>query len=309
MIGELMDSITTFTSSIKLGLVRFLSWTWFKGLQFLVAQPLGAAGLLIIIIMLIASLFAQYVSPFDPVAIDFGSMLAAPSSTHWMGTDQFGRDILTRIIYGARTALSIGFWSSFIGCTLGAAIGIASAYFGGKTDLLIQRFVDILLSFPIIVLAVVVVAMLGSKVVAGVDLNLVIAIALPIMPKAVRVIRAATLSVREMLYVDAARASGYSNMRIMFIHIAPNVTAPYLIILTAYIAQAILLEASLTFLGLGVSEPTPAWGLMLSGNSSDFYREAPWMIIFPGLAISLSVFAFNLFGDSLRDWLDPKFKA
>jgi peptide/nickel transport system permease protein len=226
-----------------------------------------------------------------------------------MGTDQFGRDILTRIIYGARTALSIGFWSSFIGCTLGAAIGIASAYFGGKTDLLIQRFVDILLSFPIIVLAVVVVAMLGSKVVAGVDLNLVIAIALPIMPKAVRVIRAATLSVREMLYVDAARASGYSNMRIMFIHIAPNVTAPYLIILTAYIAQAILLEASLTFLGLGVSEPTPAWGLMLSGNSSDFYREAPWMIIFPGLAISLSVFAFNLFGDSLRDWLDPKFKA
>ena len=167
MIGELMDSITTFTSSIKLGLVRFLSWTWFKGLQFFVAQPLGAAGLLIIIIMLIASLFAQYVSPFDPVAIDFGSMLAAPSSTHWMGTDQFGRDILTRIIYGARTALSIGFWSSFIGCTLGAAIGIASAYFGGKTDLLIQRFVDILLSFPIIVLAVVVVAMLGSKVVRG----------------------------------------------------------------------------------------------------------------------------------------------
>ena len=121
--------------------------------------------------------------------------------------------------------------------------------------------------------------------------------------------RAATLSVREMLYVDAARAAGYSNWRIMFVHIAPNVMAPYLIVLTSYIAQAILLEASLSFLGLGVTEPTAAWGLMLSGSATDFYREAPWMIVFPGLAISLSVFAFNLFGDSLRDWFDPKFRG
>jgi peptide/nickel transport system permease protein len=304
-----MVSIATATLSLRPRRTGWLARTGGKSMEFLATQPLGAAGLLIIAIMLGASLFAQWVAPFDPVAIDFGAMLAAPSATHWFGTDQFGRDILTRIIYGARTAVSIGFWSSFIGCTAGAAIGVASAYFGGKIDLVVQRFVDILLSFPIIVLAVVVVAMLGSKVVAGVDLNLVFAIALPIMPKAVRVIRAAALSVREMLYVDAARATGYSNMRIMFIHIAPNVTAPYLIILTAYIAQAILLEASLSFLGLGVTEPTPAWGLMLSGNSSDFYREAPWMIMFPGLAISLSVFAFNLFGDSLRDWLDPKFRA
>jgi peptide/nickel transport system permease protein len=286
-----------------------IAWAARKSKQFLLTQPLGAAGFVVIVIMLITSLFARWVAPYDPVVIDFGAMLAPPSATHWFGTDQFGRDTLTRIIYGARTALTIGFWSSFIGCTAGAAIGIASAYFGGKFDLLVQRLIDILLSFPIIVLAVVVVAVLGSKVAAGVDLNLVFAIALPIMPRAVRVIRAAVLSVREMLYVDAARAAGYSNMRIMFVHIAPNVVAPYLIILTAYIAQAILLEASLSFLGLGVTEPTPAWGLMLSGNSSDFYREAPWMIIFPGLAISLSVFAFNLFGDSLRDWLDPKFKA
>lgn len=279
------------------------------GRLFFLTQPLGAAGLVMIAIMLVASVFAEWVAPYDPVAIDFAAMLAAPSGTHWLGTDQFGRDILTRIIYGARTALSIGFFSSFIGCTLGAAIGIASAFFGGKIDLLIQRLIDVLLSFPIIVLAVVVVAVLGSRSVAGVDLNLVFAIALPILPKAARVIRSAALSVREMLYVDAARACGYSNTRIMFVHIAPNVIAPYLIILTAYIAQAILLEASLSFLGLGVTEPTPAWGLMLSGSSSDFYREAPWMIIFPGLAISLSVFAFNLFGDSLRDWLDPKFKT
>ncbi len=277
--------------------------------RFAKTQPLGAVGFLIILLILIAAFAPQWLAPYDPVEIDFTAMLTGPSASHWLGADQFGRDIFSRLIYGARTALSIGFWSSFLGCTLGAAIGVASAYFGGKTDLLVQRLIDILLSFPVIVLAVVVVAMLSSKVVAGVDLNLILAIALPIVPRAARVVRAATLSVREMLYVDAARAAGYSNWRIMFVHIAPNVMAPYLIVLTSYIAQAILLEASLSFLGLGVTEPTPAWGLMLSGSATDFYREAPWMIIFPGVAISLSVFAFNLFGDSLRDWFDPKFRG
>jgi peptide/nickel transport system permease protein len=236
-------------------------------------------------------------------------MLARPSTAHLFGTDQFGRDVLSRIIYGARTALAIGFWSSFLGCTAGTAIGVASAYFGGKVDLVVQRFTDLLMSFPIIVLALIVGVMLGAKHVGGVDVNLIAAIALPIMSRAVRVIRAAALAVREMPYVEAARASGCSHHRIMCLHIAPNVIAPYLIILTAYIGQAILLEASLSFLGLGVAEPTPAWGLMLSGRSSDFYRDAPWMIVFPGLAISLSVFAFNLFGDSLRDRLDPRFRT
>lgn len=278
-------------------------------LQFVVTQPLGTAGLLVILLMAFAGIFAEYVAPYDPVAIDFGAMLAPPSPEHVMGTDSFGRDIFTRIIYGARTALAIGFLSSFAGCTLGAAVGVASAYFGGKIDLVVQRFVDILLAFPIIVLALVVVAMLGRNLVLGVDVNLIVAIAIPIMPKVARVIRSAALAVREMPYVDAARAAGYSHARIIFRHMAPNIVAPYLIMLTAYIAQAILLEASLSFLGLGVAEPMPAWGLMLAGNASDFYREAPWMILFPGLAISLAVFAFNLFGDSLRDWLDPKFKT
>jgi peptide/nickel transport system permease protein len=278
-------------------------------LQFIVEQPLGTAGLLVILLMAFGALFADYVAPYDPVAIDFGAMLAAPSVDHWLGTDAFGRDILTRIIYGARTALSIGFLSSFSGCTLGAIVGVASAYFGGKVDLIIQRFVDILLAFPIIVLALVVVAMLGRNLMLGIDINLIVAIAIPVMPKVARVVRSAALAIREMPYVDAARAAGYSHTRIIFRHMTPNIIAPYLIMLTAYIAQAILLEASLSFLGLGVSEPKPAWGLMLSGNASDFYREAPWMILFPGLAISLAVFAFNLFGDSLRDWLDPKFKT
>ena len=273
------------------------------------AQPLGAIGFAVILVMALAALLAPWLAPYDPVAIDFGAMLTPPGWEHPFGTDAFGRDILTRIVYGARTALTIGFLSSFIGCTLGAALGVTSAYFGGRIDLAIQRLVDILLAFPIIVLALVVVAMLGKGKVAGIDVNLVLAIAIPILPKVARVVRAAALSIREMPYVDAARAAGYGHARIIFRHMAPNIAAPYLIMLTAYIAQAILLEASLSFLGLGVTEPTPAWGLMLSGNASDFYREAPWMILFPGLAISLAVFAFNLFGDSLRDWLDPRFKV
>ena len=277
--------------------------------RFVATQPLGAAGLLAIVLMLAASVLAKWVTPYDPVGIDFGAMLAAPSPAHLFGTDQFGRDVLSRIIYGARTALAIGFWSSFIGCTVGTAIGVASAYFGGRVDLVVQRCTELLMPFPIIVLALIVGVMLGSKPMAGIDVNLILAITVPILSRAVRVVRSAALAVREMPYVEAARATGCSHCRIIFLHMARNVIAPYLIILTAYIGQAILLEASLSFLGLGVAEPTPAWGLMLSGRSADFYRDAPWMIIFPGLAISVSVFAFNLFGDSLRDWLDPKIRT
>lgn len=278
-------------------------------LQFVMLQPLGAAGFVIIVLMAFAAAFAQWVAPYDPLEVDYGAMLAAPSAEHWFGTDAFGRDVLSRIIYGARTALAIGFLSSITGCVIGAIIGTASAYFGGRIDLVIQRFVDILLSFPIIVLALVVVTVLGKWQVFGIDMNLVCAIAIPIVPKVARVVRSSALAIREMPYIDAARAAGYTHTRIIFRHMVPNIVAPFLIMFTAFIAQAILLEASLSFLGLGVTEPTPAWGLMLSGNAADFYREAPWMILFPGLAISLAVFAFNLFGDSLRDWLDPKFKV
>ncbi len=278
-------------------------------LDFCRQQPLGAASFVMICIMMVAGIFSQWVSPYNPLDIDFTSILAAPSWEHWCGTDAYGRDILSRIIWGARTALVIGFTSSFFGSTIGAVIGTASAYFGGRIDDWIQRVVDVLLAFPIIVLALVVVAALKAGIVFGIDFNLIVAIAIPIVPRVARVVRAAALAVRVMPYVDAARAAGYSHRRIIFRHMAPNVVAPYLIMLTAFIAQAILAEASLSFLGLGVTEPTPAWGLMLSGNAADFYREAPWMIIFPGLAISLAVFAFNLFGDALRDWLDPRFKV
>jgi peptide/nickel transport system permease protein len=277
-------------------------------LQFIVLQPLGAAGLAFIILMALAAVFAPWVAPYDPLTVNYEAMFAAPSWQHWLGTDNFGRDVYSRIIYGARTALAVGFLASFWGSTVGAIIGVISAYFGGKTDMVIQRIMDVLLSFPIIILALTVAALLGKHIIIGIDVNLVIAIGLPMVPKVARVVRSSALAIRELPYIDAARTAGFSHTRIIFRHIVPNVTAPYLIMLTAFVAQAILLEASLSFLGLGVTEPTPAWGLMLSGAAADFYQQAPWMIVFPGVAISLAVFAFNLFGDSLRDWLDPKIK-
>jgi peptide/nickel transport system permease protein len=277
--------------------------------QFVKSQPLGLVGLLIILVYVTCALGARWIAPYDPEAIDFAAMLTRPNEEHLFGTDQYGRDVFSRIVYGARTALAVGILSALSGCTLGALVGAASGYFGGRIDNAIQRVVDVMLSFPIIVLAMVVVAVLGKRTAFGIDMNLIAAIALPIIPKMARVARSSALSIVAMPFIDAARAAGFSHQRIILRHILPNIVAPYLIMVTAFMAQAILLEASLSFLGLGVTEPTPAWGLMLSGTSADFYQAAPWMILFPGAAITLAVFAFNLFGDSLRDWLDPKLKS
>lgn len=278
-------------------------------LQFIRAQPLGFIGFLIILLYFTFALGANWIAPHDPEEVDFAAMLSGLSADHLMGTDQYGRDVFSRLIYGARTALAVGIVSSLIGCSVGAFLGAASGYFGGRIDMVIQSIVDIMLSFPIIVLAMVIVAVLGKLTVFGIDLNLIAAISIPMIPRMARIARSSTLSIAQMPYIDAARAAGYSHSRIVIRHILPNIIAPYLIMTTAFIAQAILLEASLSFLGLGVTEPTAAWGLMLSGTSADFYKAAPWMILFPGLAITLAVFAFNLLGDSLRDWLDPKMKG
>jgi peptide/nickel transport system permease protein len=281
-------------------------------LDFVKQQPLGFIGLIMIITMFFAAIFAPEVAPYNPEDVDFEASPALgggqPSWEHPLGADAFGRDILSRLIYGARTALSIGFFSAMLGCTLGAIIGTTSAYFGGKVDLIIQRLIDLMLSFPIVILAIVVIAIFPKTVVVGIDINVIIAIAIPFTPKVARVIRSQALTIVTLPYIDAAKAAGYSSSRIIFRHILPNVSAPFLIMLTAFIGQAILLEASLSFLGLGVVEPTPSWGLMLSGVNSDYYRTAAWMIIYPGLAVSIAVFSFNLLGDSLRDWLDPKLK-
>ena len=262
-------------------------------LDFIIQQPLGFIGLVMIIIMFAAAIFAPHVAPFNPEDIDFEASPALgggqPSWDHLLGADAFGRDILSRLIYGARTALSIGFLSAMLGCTIGAIIGTTSAFYGGKVDLIIQRFIDLMLSFPIVVLAIVVIAIFPKTVVVGIDINVIIAIAIPFTPKVARVIRAQALTIVTLPYIDAAKASGYSASRIIFRHILPNVSAPFLIMLTAFIGQAILLEASLSYLGLGVVEPTPSWGLMLSGVNSDYYRTAAWMIIYPGLAVSIAV--------------------
>ncbi len=267
-------------------------------------RPLGAIGAVVVVLMLLVAVSATVISPYDPLTVDFSAMLAPPSAAHWLGTDAYGRDVLSRIIYGSQTALIVGFGAALFGASAGAVLGVGSAYFGGRVDLVLQRIMDIFISFPLIILALAMVAILGNTLP-----NLITAITIPMIPRCALVIRSSALSVREMPYVDAARAAGFSHARIILRHMLPNVMAPYLIMLTAFLGQAILLEASLSFLGLGVQEPTAAWGLMLSGAAVEFAETAPWMGIFPGLAISLAVFAFNLFGDSLRDALDPKLRT
>jgi peptide/nickel transport system permease protein len=267
-------------------------------------RTLGAVGAVVVLVMLVFAVFAGVLAPYDPVAVDFGAMLAAPNSTHWLGTDAFGRDVLSRLIYGSRTALLVGFGAALMGATFGAILGVGSAYFGGLVDLYLQRLMDIFLSFPLIILALALVAILGNSIP-----NVIMAITIPMIPRAALVIRSSALTIREMPYVDAARAAGFGHVRIILRHMLPNVVASYLIMLTAFLSQAILAESSLSFLGLGVQEPTPAWGLMLRGAAVDFAESAPWMALFPGLSISLAVFAFNLFGDSLRDALDPKLRS
>jgi peptide/nickel transport system permease protein len=278
---------------------------WLVGLGTFVRRwPLGAAGAVIILLMIGSAVLAPLIAPYGPLETDFAAQFSPPTMAHWLGTDAFGRDLLSRLLYGSRTALLVGFASAFMGATLGAMLGVASAYFGGRIDLVLQRLVDIFLAFPIIILALAVVSILGT----GIS-NVIMAITVPMIPNCARVVRSSALAVRQMPYIDAARAAGFGYARIIFRHMLPNVMAPYLIMLTAFVGQAILLEASLSFLGLGVAEPTPAWGLMLRGAAVEFAESAPWMAIFPGLAISLGVFAFNLFGDALRDALDPKLRT
>ncbi len=208
-------------------------------LDFCRARPLGAIGAVVVAINILVGLGANVIAPYDPLTTDYGAMLARPSAAHWLGTDAFGRDVLSRIIYGSRTAMLVGFACAFLGATLGAVIGVTSAYFGGRADLLIQRVMDIFLAFPLIILALAVVSILGT----GIG-NLIVAITIPMIPRAALVARSSALAIREMPYVDAARAAGFSHRRIILRHMLPNVMAPYLIMLTAYLGQAILLEAS-----------------------------------------------------------------
>ncbi len=272
-------------------------------------QPLGAAGALLILAFIICGLFAPWVSPYDPFDTNFSAVLEGPSRAHWFGTDSFGRDVLSRIIYGSRSALALGVTASLLGAAIGGLIGVMAAYYGGKFDTLTQRLIDIILSIPVIVLALVLAAVLGKHEIGALDLNLVLAIAIPNAPRAARIIRSAALSICRMPYIEAAKTAGFTDMRIILGHIAPNLAAPALVLVPAFVAQAILMESSLSFLGVGIVEPAPSWGLMLSGVAVSLFAEAPWTVIFPGLAISVTVFAFSLLGDALRDELDPKSRS
>ncbi|HEX2338528.1 MAG TPA: ABC transporter permease [Hyphomicrobiaceae bacterium] len=272
--------------------------------RFCVENPLGAGGGVVVLVMMLMALFAEEITRFDPTANNFGDMLTAPNLDYWLGTDQFGRDLYTRIVYGARTALLVGFVSAFAGATIGLVLGVVSAYFGGLFDLIFQRIMDVVMAFPLVILALAVVSIFGT----GAQ-NVIIAITIPFIPRCARVVRSSALAIRETPFIDAARACGFGHTRIVLRHMVPNVMAPYIVMMTAAVGQAILIEASLSFLGLGVQEPTPAWGLMLRGGAQEYAESAPWVAIYPGVAISLAVFGFNLFGDALRDWLDPKMKV
>jgi len=296
-------AVTEMTAEVIAAKDRRIAWTA-KLRDLIWRKPLGAAGAFVVLFFIGIAIFAELITVYDPVRISFESMHVPPGAAHWFGTDQFGRDILTRIVYGARTALFVGFAASIIGSTAGLVLGVTSAYFGGRFDLIFQRIMDILISFPLIIMALTVVSIFGTG-----TQNVILAITIPFIPRCARVVRSSALAVREMPYVDAARTLGFNHKRIILRHMVPNVMAPFLIMLTTFMGQAILLEASLSYLGLGVQEPTPAWGLMLQGGAEEYAESAPWIPIFPGLAITAGVFAFNLLGDAVRDTLDPKLRS
>jgi peptide/nickel transport system permease protein len=277
---------------------------WSVIVRFVRKKPLGAAGGVLMLIMGLTAIFADPLATHDPIATDAAHTLARPGPDHWLGSDHLGRDIYSRIVHGARVSLIVGLLSTLLGSVFGGIIGLLSGYFGGKFDLITQRLLDILQGLPLLVLALVMSASLGPSIP-----NVVIAISIPIIPRAARVIRASVLSIREMQYVEAARALGLRHLRIAFRHVLPNTMGPFIVLVTAQLGSAILVEAALSFLGLGVPEPYPSWGRMLSVSAAEYAQKAPWLVLFPGMAISLAVFGSNLLGDALRDTLDPRLRG
>lgn len=278
-----------------------VSGRW-SALRFLARRyPLGALGAVIMAVFVFAALFAELIVFHDPFATNAARSLARPGAENWMGADNFGRDVYSRIVFGARISLAVGIGSTLLGCLFGVALGLVSGYMSGWVDLLVQRVIDILQALPLLVLALVMAAALGPSL-----QNTIIAISIPLIPSVARVIRANTLALREQPFVEAARAIGMSDLRIALRHVLPNTMAPLIVLGTAQLGAAILTEAALSFLGLGIPEPFPSWGRMLSESAAEYVRSAPWLVIFPGIAISLVVFGTNLLGDAVRDLLDPR---
>lgn len=263
--------------------------------------PLGAIGALIMIAFLATAVFADALTTYDPLTTNPRASLAPPGDKHILGADFMGRDMFSRIVYGARISLAVAVGATVLGCLIGVTVGLLSGFFGGWFDLIVQRLMDIMQSLPLLVMALVMAASLGPSLT-----NTIIAIAIPLVPNVARVIRSNTLSLREMPFVEAARAVGMSETRIAIQHVLPNTLAPLIVLATAQLGSAILVESALAFLGLGVPEPHPSWGRMLSESAAEYVRTAPWLVIFPGIAISAVVFGTNLLGDAIRDILDPR---
>ena len=297
--GKTVDLIEGLTPE-KRGAAR----VWYGISSFVQRKPLGAIGAVLLFAFIGVALLAPQLATHDPDLNNYRARVKPPSVEHWFGTDNFGRDIYSRVIYGARISMSVGILATLLGTSIGAAAGLMSGFLGGRIDHFVQRVADVMFTIPGLVLAMAIVTMLGPSM-----LNVVIAISIPRIPDTNRVIRSAVLSAKESLYVDAAHAVGCANWRIMLQHILPNVLAPYIVIASAGLSGAILAEASLSFLGMGVPPPAPSWGRMLSTEGMRFFETATWMAIFPGVFISAAVFGANLFGDALRDVLDPKLRG
>ena len=268
------------------------------------AKPLGALGGLLIVGLVATALLAPVLAPYDPVEVRSGDRLRAPSLSHPLGTDDFGRDILSRVIYGARISMLLGLGAVAISTLLAAIVGVLSGYYGGRVDTVLQRGIDTMMAFPGFVVLLTIMAMLGQ----GLG-NVILALGIGGTAANARIIRSAVLAIRENQYLEVARATGCRDWQIIARHVLPNIAAPIMVVMTLGLGVAILAESSLSFLGFGVPPPTPSWGAMLSGSGRTYMIQAPWIAVFPGIAISLAVFGFNMLGDALRDFFDPKLRG
>lgn len=266
-------------------------------------QPVGGTSAVVIVILLLTAIFAPVIATDDPIKISRDTFVG-PGLSHFFGTDDLGRDMFSRVVHGSRISLKVGILAVTMGTMTGALVGLVSGFFGGWVDMVIQRVVDAILAFPGIVLAMAIVSVLGTS-----TTNALLAIAIVIIPFQSRVIRGAVMSIKQNVYVEAAITLGATPPRVMFRHVLPNVIAPILILISSSLGNAILIEAGLSFLGLSTQPPEPSWGLMLSGTGRRYMEQAPWLAIFPGIAISITVLAFNLLGDVIRDVLDPRLRG
>jgi peptide/nickel transport system permease protein len=280
--------------------LRALGTLW----RFCRAKPLGAIGGLLVVLMIGMAVFANWIAPYSYDETIRGARMKAPGAQFWMGTDNLGRDIFSRVVFGARVSVTVGFGAVLLGNFLATVIGITSGYFGGKYDICVQRVVDAWQSFPFLVVILSIMAVLGPGM-----LNVILALGVLGAAAASRVIRGATIGIIQHQYIEAARAVGAGHLRIMWRYVFPNVTATIIILATIGLGGAILAESALSFLGFGVPPPYPSWGAMLSGSGRSYMYTAPWMAIWPGAAISLAVFGFNMLGDALRDLLDPRLRG